>query len=125
LAIKSVAEKFGTEVSHHIGRRREDVVLINGKAKLGVIIKVKYNKSADKQIYDKEYIDIFKGYDHIKRIKCVGINISEDKQKNKLEDKWVDIKYELKDNIQSSSPNQDLTTILSVNSVVSASNAIG
>ena len=79
LQIKSLS-KFGTEVWYK-KQSRADIMLINNKAKLGMIIELKYDGSADEALSQaKKYLHLFKEYHDIKIIKSLGINVSKDKK---------------------------------------------
>ena len=89
LQIKSLS-KFGTEVWYK-KQGRADIILINDKAELGMMIELKYADSVDDALTQtKKYIPIFEKYNHIKSIKSLGINVSPDKK--------VDITSKLQDN---------------------------
>ncbi|CAF1073049.1 unnamed protein product [Brachionus calyciflorus] len=90
IALQSNADKFGTEVWCK-KQGRADIILIDDKKKLGIIIEMKYDVSAaDALTQTKKYIPIFEKHKHIKTIKSLGINVSKDK--------IVDIKFELEEN---------------------------
>ncbi|RNA18734.1 ATPase AAA [Brachionus plicatilis] len=79
LQIKCLS-KFGTEVWYK-KQTRADIMLINNKAKLGMIIELKYDGSADEALSQaKKYLHLFKEYHDIKSIKSLGINVSKDKK---------------------------------------------
>ena len=79
LQIKTIS-KFGTEVWFK-NKGRADIILINDKAKLGIIIELKYGGSAkDALSQTNKYISIFEKHKNIKMIKSLGINVSQDKK---------------------------------------------
>jgi hypothetical protein len=91
LCIQSTGCKFGTEV-RGVGKR-PDIVIINIKVKVGLIIELKYNKTS-KAALDQaliKYKDFISNREDVEIVKFIGINISSDKEvtieiKTKTED---------------------------------------
>ena len=71
---------FGTELWNK-NQGRADIVLIIKTAKLGMIIELKYKGSAkDALEQSKNYLHILDCHKDIKIIKCLGINVSQNKK---------------------------------------------
>ena len=90
LCIQSIGSKFGTEV-RGVGKR-PDIVIINIKGKVGLIIELKYDKTS-KLALDQalKYKDFFSNREDVKIVKFIGMNISSDKKLT------IEIKTETKD----------------------------
>ena len=90
LCIQSIGSKFGTEV-RGVGKR-PDIVIINIKGKVGLIIELKYDKTS-KLALDQalKYKDFFSNREDVKIVKFIGMNISSDKKVT------IEIKTETKD----------------------------
>ena len=78
LQIKS-SSKFGSEVCYK-NKLRADIILINDDTQSGMIIEIKFDKTAKEALVQAlNYSILFEKHTYIKNIKYLGINVSKDK----------------------------------------------
>ena len=86
LQIRSLSKygKFGSEVSY--GKKRPDIIILNQKKSMALVIELKYNKSAENALQQAlDYKFIFeKWHLFVKTIKYIGINVTKEKKVNIL-----------------------------------------
>lgn len=72
---------FGTEIITPKRDGRADTVVLSSEKEKGMIIEVKYNGNASKALeQSKKYVSVFKNHKTVKKIICIGIDVSSDKK---------------------------------------------
>ncbi len=82
VSLQSNCNKVGSEVTYG-NKARADIILTNSKSELGMIVEVKFDKSAQLALIQSDkYLPNLKGHANVKMIKSLdlGINILTDKK---------------------------------------------